>query len=76
MTEPTRPAEIGNMVGETPLNVGRDLSELLKADLAEKTDEAQNLWSVTEKGAEYLSNLDIESLSQPFVTVTRTASVT
>ena len=80
MTEPIRPTEIGNMVGETPLNVGIDLSELLKAGLAEKTDETQNLWSVTEKGTEYVSNLDIESLSQPSVTVTepvtKTAPVT
>ena len=74
--EPIRPTEIGNMVGETPLNVGGDLSELLKAGLAEKTDETQNLWSVTEKGTEYVSNLDIESLSQPSVTVTETVAKT
>jgi len=28
MTEPTRPTEIGNAIGEKPIDVGRSLAEL------------------------------------------------
>ena len=50
MTEPARPSQIGEIIGEKPIDVGRFLAELLKAGLVEKTDEEQNLWTVTEKG--------------------------
>ncbi len=76
MTEPTRPMEIGNTIGEKPIDVGRFLAELLKGDLAEKVDEEQNLWTVTEKGTEYLSSIEKEPLSQPPVTGSVTGSVT
>jgi len=68
MTEPTRPTEIGNAIGEKPIDVGRFLVELLKGGLAEKVDEEQNLWTVTEKGTEYLGSIEKEPLSQPPVT--------
>ena len=68
MTEPTRPTEISKAIGEKPIDVGRFLAELLKGDLAEKVDEEQNLWTVTDKGAEYLSNLGKQPVSQPHVT--------
>jgi len=68
MAEPTRPTEIGNAMGEKPLDVGRFLAELLKGGLAEKVDEEQNLWAVTEKGTEYLGSIEKEPLSQPPVT--------
>jgi predicted transcriptional regulator len=63
MTEPTRPTEIGNAIGEKPLTVGNYLAELLKAGLAE-TDEDKNLWVITDKGAEYLDNVEKEPLPQ------------
>ena len=68
MTEPTRLMEIGNTIGEKPIDVGRFLAELLKGGLAEKVDEEQNLWTVTEKGTEYLGSIEKEPLSQPPVT--------
>jgi len=68
LTEPARPSKIGEIVGEKPIDVGRYLAELLKAGLAEKTGDTQNLWTVTEKGAEYLSNLGGQPVSQPRVT--------
>ena len=57
MTEPARPSQIGEIIGEKPIDVGGFLAELLKAGLAEKTDEEWKLWTITDKGAEYLSNL-------------------
>lgn len=68
MTEPARPSQIGEIIGEKPIDVGSFLAELLKAGLVEKTDEEQNLWTVTEKGTEYLSNLGKQPVSQPHVT--------
>jgi len=68
MTDPTRATEIGNAVGEKPIDVGRFLAELLKGGLAEKVDEEQNLWAVTEKGTEYLGSIEKELTSQPPVT--------
>ena len=50
LTEPTRPTEIGQLVGENPLNTGRALAELGKGELAVLTDKEQNLWAVTEIG--------------------------
>ena len=54
MTEPTRPTEIGQLVGENPLNTGRILTELGKGELAVQTDKEQNLWAVTDTGRDYL----------------------
>ena len=54
LTEPTRPTEIGQLVGETPLNTGRALTELSKGELAVQTDKEQNLWAVAETGRNYL----------------------
>ena len=54
MTEPTRPTEIGQLVGENPLNIGRILTELGKGELAVQTDKEQNLWAVTDTGRDYL----------------------
>lgn len=68
MTEPTRATEIGIAIGEKPIDVGRMLAELLKAGFSEKTDEEQNLWAVTDKGAEYLDKIGAKPLSQPIVT--------
>lgn len=67
-TEPARPSQIGEVIGEKPIDVGRFLAELLKTGLVEKTGEEQNLWAVTEKGTEYLSNLGNQPASQPQVT--------
>ena len=54
LTEPTRPTEIGQLVGENPLNTGRILTELGKGELAVQTDKEQNLWAVTDTGRDYL----------------------
>ena len=70
LAEPARPSKIGEITGEKPIDVGRFLAELLKAGQAEKTDEERNLWRVTDKGAEYLSNLGKQPLSQQHVTET------
>jgi len=70
VTEPARPSRIGKIIGEKPIDVGGFLVELLKAGLAEKTDEERNLWTITDKGVEYLSNLGEQPLSQPHVTET------
>ena len=70
LTEPARPSQIGEIIGEEPIDVGRFLAELLKAGLAEKTDEERKLWTITDKGVEYLSNLGKQPVSQPHVTET------
>ena len=57
LTEPARANQIGEIIGEKPIDVGQFLAELLKAGLAEKTDEEPHLWTITDKGAEYLSNV-------------------
>ena len=54
LTEPTRPTEIGQLVGENPLNTGRILTELGKGELAVQTDKERNLWAVTDTGRDYL----------------------
>jgi len=76
MTEPAKPGQIGEPIDEKPIDVGRHLGELLKAGFAEKTDEAENLWAVTEGGAEYLANIEETTVSQPQVTGPVTASPT
>jgi len=43
MTEPVKPGQIGEAIGEKPIDVGRHLGELLKAGFAEKTDKTENL---------------------------------
>jgi len=48
--EPTRPAGIGAMIGETPFNAGHDLFELEKEALAEKRDKKKKLYLITERG--------------------------
>ena len=48
--EPTRPAGIGAMIGETPFNANHDLSELEKDGLADKRDKKKKLYLITEKG--------------------------
>ena len=50
LTELTRPTEIGQLVGENPLNTGRILTELGKGELAVQTDKERNLWAVTDTG--------------------------
>ena len=54
VTALTRPTEIGQLVGETPLNTGKALTELGKGELAVQTDKDQNLWAVTETGPNHL----------------------
>jgi len=54
--DPTSPADIGNSIGETPLNVGHDLYELGKRGLAEKPNKKKPMWLITDKGRETLEN--------------------
>ena len=68
MAEPAKPSQIGEPIGEKPIDVGRHLGELLKAGYAEKTNEAENLWAVTEGGAEYLATIEESTVSQSRVT--------
>jgi len=64
LTEPTRPTEIGQLVGENPLNTGRALAELGKGGLAVLTDKEQNLWAVTEIGQDYIEEQNQLTVSQ------------
>ena len=68
MTEPVRPSDIANITRERPIDVGRDFSELLKAGLAAKVDEEQNLWAITDDGRNYLDSVAERISSQPLVT--------
>jgi len=54
--DPARPTDIGNYIGETPLNVGHDLYELRKGGLAEKPDKKKSLWLITDRGRETMEN--------------------
>ena len=67
LAEPARPTEIGQLVGEIPLDTGRALAELSKGELAVQTDKGQNLWALTDTGRNYL-----EEHKQPAETVTKT----
>ena len=70
LTEPARPTEIGQLVGEIPLNTGRALTELDKGELAVQTDKDQNLWAVTDAGRDYLEEQKQPTVSQTPVTGT------
>jgi len=54
--DPTKPADIGNMIGETPFNTGHDLFELEKSGMAEKPDKEKSLYLITDRGRETLEN--------------------
>ena len=50
--EPVRPREIADKIGETSLNVGRDLHRLKERGLAESEGEGQ--WKITSEGREWI----------------------
>jgi len=54
--DPTKPADIGSMIGETPFNTGHDLFELGKSGMAEKPDKEKSLYLITDRGRETLEN--------------------
>ena len=54
--DPTKPADIGSMIGETPFNTGHDLFELEKSGMAEKPDKEKSLYLITDRGQETLEN--------------------
>ena len=64
LAEPTRPTEIGQLVGEKPLNTGRALIELGRSGLAELIDEEQNLWAITDTGRDSLEEQTQTTVSQ------------
>jgi len=55
-TEPTRPADIAHMIGETPLNTGNALFRLGEGGFAEKPNKKKPLWVITDKGREILED--------------------
>ena len=54
--EPTRPGQIGAIIGETPLHADDDLFELERSGLAEKPDKEKTLYLITDNGRETLEN--------------------
>jgi len=54
--DPTKPTDIGSMIGETPFNTGHDLFELEKSGMAEKPDKEKSLYLITDRGRETLEN--------------------
>jgi len=54
--DPTKPADIGSMIGETPFNTGHDLFELEKSGMAEKPDKEKSLYLITDRGRKTLEN--------------------
>jgi len=55
-TEPTRPADIAHMIGETPLSTGNALFRLGEGGFAEKPNKKKPLWVITDKGREILED--------------------
>lgn len=51
---PMKPKEIGEKIGESPLNVGKDLHSLKERTLAETEGEGQ--WKITDEGREWLES--------------------
>ena len=62
MTEPSSPADIGIAIGVSPRDTGETLYDLGKAGLAEKPDEKQSLWLITDKGRKYIENPPVPSV--------------
>jgi len=54
--DPTKPADIGSMIGETPFNTGHDLFELEKSGMAEKPNKKKSLYLITDRGRKTLEN--------------------
>ena len=62
MTEPTSPADIGIVIKLSPRDTGKTLYDLGKGGLAQKPDEKQSLWLITDKGRKYIENPPIPSV--------------
>ena len=56
MTEPSSPADIGIIIEVSPRDTGKALYDLGKGGLAQKPDEKQSLWLITDKGRKYIEN--------------------
>jgi len=56
MTEPSSPAEIGVIIEVSPRDTGKTLYDLGKGGLAQKPDEKQSLWLITDNGRKYIEN--------------------
>jgi len=75
--EPSKSADIGSMIGESALNAGHDLFELNKQGLAQKPDQKNKLYLITDKGRETLENPPEEWLIKtPSKTPSRAPSAT
>ncbi|GAJ02109.1 unnamed protein product, partial [marine sediment metagenome] len=55
-SEPIRPSDVGEIIGETALNAGRYLSDMGKSGLVKKPDKKKSFYEITDKGREYLAN--------------------
>jgi len=64
-TDPVKPADIGNTIGETAFNVGSDLYALGKRGLAERPNKKKKLWLITDEGRETIENPPPESVRSP-----------
>ena len=62
LTEPSSPADTGIVIGVSPRDTGKTLYDLGKAELAQKPDEKQKLWLITDKGRKYIENPPILSV--------------
>jgi predicted transcriptional regulator len=55
-TEPMRPGDIGEIIGETALNTGRYLSDMARSGLVQKPDKKKPFYEITDKGRDYYEN--------------------
>jgi len=55
-TEPTRPSDVGEIVGLNPLNAGNYLRHTEESGLVERPDKKKSFYLINEKGRGYMED--------------------